>query len=147
MKSKQFAGILDWECLSEVMGFGVPTKHAGVDRCLDFMAECFPKPIQVKDLAQAAGMSTQGLSFIFDKHLGVSPGEVLRRIRIECAKRLLVEQDMKLSEIAKHCGYRSVNSLWIAFQNATGMSPKKFQTKYWLATCRNQKQNGFRLAY
>lgn len=143
MKLKQFDDVLGRQCLSEIMGISVSTKHDNLDRCLDFIAKYFPDPIQVKDLAKASGMSTQGLAYAFDKHLGLSPGAVLRRVRIEYAKRLLVEQNLKLNEIAQRCGYRSVNSLWIAFQNLTGLSPKKFQRRYWLTTCRHYQQIGF----
>ena len=130
--------------MSLVVGFSVPTKHDNIDRCLDFMFKNFLAKIQVKDLAKASGLSTQGLAYVFNKHLGVSPGVVLRRVRIEYAKWFLVEHDMKLSEIAKRCGYRSVNSLWIAVQRETGMSPKKYQSQYWLMTHRNNQKTGFR---
>lgn len=142
MKLKESNDVFDRQSISEIMGISVSTKHDNLDRCLDFIAKYFPTPIQVKDLAKASGMSTQGLAYAFDKHLGLSPGVVLRRVRIEYAKRLLVEQDLKLNEIAQRCGYRSVNSLWIAFQNATGLSPKKFQRRYWLMTCRYYQEVG-----
>lgn len=116
-------------------------KDLGIHKCLDFVARNYSAPIQVRDLAKASGMSTQRLTYVFDQTLGIPPGAVLRSVRLEQAKRLLVEEDLKLNEIARQCGYRNQNSLCIAFQRAVGVSPKKFQRQYWLSLCRGQKPN------
>jgi AraC-like DNA-binding protein len=73
-------------------------------------------------------------------HLGCSPGSILRHARIECAKQILVERDLTLKDIAKRCGYRSENTLCIAFQRATGMAPKQFQRDAWMTTYRFYRQ-------
>jgi transcriptional regulator GlxA family with amidase domain len=82
MKAMQLDSVLDWKDLSEIVGVGVPTQHDKIDKSLDFMAKNFSAPIQVKDLANASGMSTHGLAYAFDKHLGISPGVVLRPVRL-----------------------------------------------------------------
>jgi AraC-like DNA-binding protein len=70
------------------------------------------------------------------------PGAVLRRIRLEYAKRLLTERDMTLREIARQCGYRSQNTFCVAFRRAVGMAPKKFQRQYWLAASHRSRKGG-----
>jgi len=87
-----------------------------------------------------SGMSRRGLTKAFHMHLGFSPGSVLRHVRIERAKQILVERDLTLKDIAKHCGYRSENTFCIAFQRATGMAPKKFQRDAWLTIYRIYRQ-------
>ena len=51
------------------------------------------------------------------------------RVRIERAKKLLAESAQKLETIAQMCGYRSANSFWFAFKQATGLSPKEYRLK------------------
>lgn len=116
------------------------THHDGVARSLRFMAQNYWRPIQLNDLVMVSGMSKRGLTKAFYLHVGLSPGSVLRHVRIECAKRLLIERDLTLKDLAKRCGYRSENTLCIAFQRATGMAPKKFQRNAWLTIYRIYRQ-------
>jgi transcriptional regulator GlxA family with amidase domain len=116
------------------------TNHNGVDRSLRFMAKNYWRSIQIDDLVMASGMSRRGLAKAFNLHVGFSPGSVLRRIRIESAKQLLLAHDLPLKTIADLCGYRSENTFCIAFHHATGMAPKRFQRHAWLTTCRIYRQ-------
>jgi transcriptional regulator GlxA family with amidase domain len=59
--------------------------------------------------------------------VGRPPGHELQRVRIERAKKLLLESREKLNVIAELCGYRSANSFWSAFKQATGVSPKLYR--------------------
>jgi AraC-like DNA-binding protein len=139
-RKREMDGILLWKRPTEIAGFSVFTSHAGVESCLDFMVKNFCRPIQLKDLVKISGMSLRGVNKAFHKNVGLKPGAMLRHLRIEYAKRLLVEQDLKLRQVAKRCGYRSENTFCVAFQRATRTSPKKFQTQYVLATCREHQQ-------
>jgi transcriptional regulator GlxA family with amidase domain len=116
------------------------TNHSGVARGLRFMAKNYWRPIQIDDLVMASGMSRRGFTKAFNLHVGFSPGSVLRRIRIESAKQLLLTHDLPLKTIADLCGYRSENTFCIAFQHAMGMAPKRFQRHAWLTTCRIFRQ-------
>jgi YesN/AraC family two-component response regulator len=53
----------------------------------------------------------------------------LRRIRLEHAQKLIVAGNEKLPAIAGICGYRNVNSFWVAFKKTTGLSPRDFREK------------------
>lgn len=100
------------------------------------MAKNFWRPIQLKELVLASGMTRRGFLKAFLKHTGITPGFVLRHARIEYAKQLLTEHDLPLRAIAERCGYRSQNTFIVAFTRATGMAPKKFQRHVWLTICR-----------
>ncbi len=105
----------------------VAVNHPGVARSLRFMWEHCHEPIGVDDLARAASMSVRSFHQAFVDNLGRSPGSELQRIRIERAKRLLEGSDEKMDTVAEMCGYQSGNSFWVAFKQATGMSPKQYQ--------------------
>lgn len=108
----------------------VAVNHDGVARSLRYMWEHCHESIGVEDLARVAGMSLRSFHQAFVEHLGRSPGAEVQHIRIEHAKRLLTESDEKLDSIAEKCGYQSSNGLWVAFRQATGISPKKFQLQW-----------------
>lgn len=107
--------------------------HSGVARALQFMMTHSHEAIGVDDLARAAAMSRRGLHQAFMEHLGRAPGHELQRVRIEKAKRLLVESvasGEKLESVGESCGYQSANSFWFAFKSATGVSPRQYREKF-----------------
>jgi LacI family transcriptional regulator len=105
----------------------VAVNHPGLARSLRFMWEHCHEPVGVEDLARTASMSVRSFHEAFAKNLGRSPGGELHRIRIEHAKKLLFNSDAKLEVVAEMCGYQSGNSLWVAFKQATGVSPRQYQ--------------------
>jgi len=117
------------------------TNHPGIDRCLGFLAQNFHEPIQLIDLVKVSGMSRRGFYKAFHRCSGANPGAVLRHLRVEHAKRLLIEHDLLLKQVAKLCGYRSENTFCVAFQRAVGIPPKKFQRQF-LMTLYPKRQTG-----
>ena len=101
--------------------------HRGVARSLKYLWAHCDQPISVDTLAEVAGMSRSGLHKSYLEHIGRPPGTELHRVRIERAKKLLAQPDLKLEAVAEMCGYQSGNSFWVAFKQATGVSPKKYQ--------------------
>ena len=106
--------------------------HAGLERGLRYLWANFHKPVGVDDIARAAAMSRSGLHQAFVEQIGRPPGTELHRVRIENAKRLLSQSQMKLEEIAEASGYQSANSFWVAFRQSTGMSPKQYQKQFFV---------------
>jgi len=104
--------------------------HAGLARCLRYIWENYQKPISMDDLAKIAALSRAGLFKAFIKKMGRTPGSELHRVRMETAKRLLAQSQMKMDEIAELSGYQSPNSFWIAFKHSTGMSPRQYQKQF-----------------
>lgn len=118
------------------------TGNVRVNKSLEFLAEHFCRPIQLKDMVAKSGMSRRGFCKAFLAHVGANPGRILRQVRLEYAKRLLMVQDLTLKEIASQCGFRSVNSFCVAFQRTMGIPPKKFQKQYLLNVCRFYRNDG-----
>ncbi|HTV41909.1 MAG TPA: DNA-binding transcriptional regulator [Candidatus Sulfotelmatobacter sp.] len=106
--------------------------HPGIARSLRYLWENRHRPIGIDDLARVAAMSRSGLHKAFLDHIGRAPGNELHRVRIETAKKLLLQSKKKLEEIAEMSGYQSVNSFWVAFRKATGLSPKQYQKQFFV---------------
>lgn len=105
----------------------VAVKHTGVAKGLTFLLRHFHEPIGVDDLARAAAMSRRGFHQSFVEHVGHPPGHELQRVRLDHARRLLAQSDMKMQSVAEQCGYQSTNSFWFAFKQAFGVSPKEYR--------------------
>lgn len=98
-----------------------------VAKALRFIWEHFREPICVNDVARAAAMSRRALHQAFLDHLGRTPGEQIRNVRLEYAKKLLAETKQKVAAVAGLSGYQSANSFCVTFTKAEGFSPAAFR--------------------
>jgi LacI family transcriptional regulator len=117
----------------------IAINHPGVARSLRFMWDHCHEPVGVNELAKAASMSLRSFHQAFVENVGRPPGHELQRIRIDRAKKLLTDSSDKMDEIANSCGYQSGNSFWVAFKQATGMSPKKYQRQSTIAAASGKR--------
>jgi LacI family transcriptional regulator len=101
--------------------------HPNIARALRFIWEHSNEPICVGDVVQAAAMSRRGLHLAFLQQVGRTPGDEIRRVRLELAKQRLMDTEEKVESVAMSCGYQSANSFCVAFKQATGRSPGQFR--------------------
>jgi transcriptional regulator GlxA family with amidase domain len=78
-------------------------------------------------LSSRAGVSERHLDRLFVQELGLSPGRLVRRIRTEAAANLLTGTDLSIGSIATRCGFRSAETLRLAFTAAYGVSPSQYR--------------------
>jgi AraC family transcriptional regulator, regulatory protein of adaptative response / methylated-DNA-[protein]-cysteine methyltransferase len=62
----------------------------------------------VEALAARVGVGSRHLLRLFQKHLGASPSQVAQTARVQRAKRLLDETDLRMTEIAHQAGFKSL---------------------------------------
>ncbi len=79
--------------------------------------------IRVSDILRAFPISRRSLEQRFRNILGRSPAEEIRRTRLQHARKLLVETDMSVAEIATASGVCSGAQLASAFRRYLGIKP------------------------
>ncbi len=104
--------------------------HPNVARALRFIWEHAREPINVGDVVRVAAMSRRGLHEAFVQQVGRTPGDELRRVRVEAAKKRLVATRDKIETVALQSGYQSLNSFCVAFKQATGQPPGRFRANH-----------------
>jgi AraC family transcriptional regulator of adaptative response/methylated-DNA-[protein]-cysteine methyltransferase len=83
----------------------------------------------VDALADKLGIGPRHLLRLFLRHAGATPSEVAATRRVQCAKRLLHETTMTLSQIAFAAGFQSVRRFNDAFRATYGRPPSSFRKK------------------
>lgn len=83
----------------------------------------------VDDIADALGVSRTRLDRLFSDKFARSVGKEIARQRIERAKRLLVETDKPIKEIAALCGFCNSGYFTNAIREATGHTPKTLRIR------------------
>lgn len=65
----------------------------------------------------------------FKEYFRTSPMQHLHKIRIQAAKSLLLETDMKIHEISYEVGYENVNHFIHHFKRLAGLTPMEYRNK------------------
>ncbi|MCC5830460.1 MAG: substrate-binding domain-containing protein [Phycisphaeraceae bacterium] len=81
------------------------------------------RPPDIDDLAVRLHTSRRTLYRRFVAALGYTPGEALRRTRLEAARRLIVGTDLKLVTVADRVGFPSISQLSRDIQREYGARP------------------------
>lgn len=92
-----------------------------------FIRENATSGINVSDVLREVPLSRRILENRFRKILGRTPHEEITRLRIDRIKRLLVETDLALSEIAVRTGFQHDEYMTVAFKKAVGMPPRNYR--------------------
>ena len=82
----------------------------------------------LNQMARRCGIQRTRLGSIFQKLTGGAPMEYLLRLRMERAKTLLRETEIKIIDIAFECGFGSSQYFANTFKHATGMTPSAYRT-------------------
>lgn len=89
----------------------------------------YQEDLSLQLLAEEVFLTPTYLSYLFKKNMGVSLIKYLTTVRMEQAKKLLKDTNMKIADIAKQTGYQNDSYFSIAFKNNVGMSPGSFREK------------------
>src|SRR5260370_8833592 len=84
-------------------------------------------PIDLAKVAQAMHVSTFYFCKMFKKATGLTFTEYLSRLRVEKAKRLLLNPHLRISEIAYDVGFQSLTHFNRVFRQVVGNSPTAYR--------------------
>ena len=96
-----------------------------VERALRLIEEGALDKGTVEQLSDRLGVGSRHLSRLFTRHIGASPVQTAKTIRIRKAKRLLNQGGLKMSEIALQSGFSSVRRFNAVFREVYGRSPQE----------------------
>lgn len=99
-------------------------------RAVDFIREQPQQALALDDLAAAVGCDAGELARAFRAHLGATPGEVQRRLRVERAATLLAESRQPLADIAALCGFSDQPHMTRAFKAQLGTTPAAYRRAF-----------------
>ncbi|HOR87057.1 MAG TPA: helix-turn-helix transcriptional regulator [Bacillota bacterium] len=98
-----------------------------VEKVAGYMNDCYSKDCSLDCLAEMAGMSKYHLIRFFRQIMGKSPYDYLIDIRIEKAKKLLMNRDISVADIAAKCGFNHASHFSYVFRKRIGISPGRFR--------------------
>jgi AraC family transcriptional regulator len=99
-------------------------------RALELLRDDCGRDMSLAEVARTADVHPVHLTRVFRRHLRCTPGDYLRRCRLDRAAALLAARGPGLSEIAQACGYFDQAHFSRAFKQAYGVPPKAYRQVY-----------------
>jgi AraC-like DNA-binding protein len=110
------------------MAFVPPARH--LLRAKDLADARYFEPLDVDDLAAAAGLSRAHFSREFRRTFGESPHAYLLTRRLERAAALLRTTDRSVADVCLSVGLQSVGSFTTSFTRTYGVSPNVYRARH-----------------
>ncbi len=95
-----------------------------------WIEERLAQPLRLAELAGAVSLGERTLLRRFRKATGRTPGEYLRAVRVERAKRLLETGEEAAENVAWSVGYGDVSAFFRAFKGLTGLTPREYRERF-----------------
>jgi len=101
-----------------------------VHEAVRFIRASAAEPITVEAVARHVQLSRRSLERHFLRVLGRPPHEELRQARFELAKKLLLETDWPLAQVARAAGLTSATYLSQVFRREARCTPRQFRQQF-----------------
>ncbi|PSJ43911.1 AraC family transcriptional regulator [Zobellella taiwanensis] len=92
---------------------------------LHLMNSNIEEPLGIEELAAYVGLSRRRIERLFQSHLETTPSRYYLELRITHARRLLLQSDDSIANIAVACGFVSSTHFSHCFKDFFGVSPSQ----------------------
>lgn len=113
----------------ELKSHDLPTYSYHVKRALDYINSRYHEDISLLKVANHLNINKSYLCSIFKKETGMTITQKLNEVRIEKSKKLLLDCNSSLLDIALAVGFNNQNYFNIMFKKITSMTPMQFRNK------------------
>ena len=106
--------------------YAITGENTIIRKAQQYVQENVTQKLTVTVVAEAVGVSASYLTALFQKHLRFSPGEYIRRIKLQQSKQLIREGQMNFTQIAETLQYSTVHHFSRQFKQTFGMTPTEY---------------------
>jgi AraC-like DNA-binding protein/ligand-binding sensor protein len=100
-----------------------------IARAKEYIAAHQAEDLSLAQVAKAVNTSTFYFCKIFRRMTGLNFTDYVSRVRVEKAKNLLLNRNLRVSEIAYEVGFQSLTHFNRVFKRILGVSPTKYRTR------------------
>ncbi len=97
-----------------------------IRRAQQFISTHVRQKLSVPVVARNVDVSASYLTALFHKHLQISPGEYIRRIKLQQSKQMIREGNMNLSQISTELQYSTIHHFSRQFKEKFGITPSEY---------------------
>lgn len=105
------------------------TNKKAIRNIISIIESNYSEDISLESLAEKVYLSPSYFSYLFKKEIGQSLVKYITSYRLEKAKDLLMNTNMKIIDICEKVGFTNASYFGLTFKNYYGTSPAKFREK------------------
>ncbi|GGD54052.1 response regulator [Paenibacillus nasutitermitis] len=116
------------EELSDMVSLRMQQRGASiVQKAIAYMEQHYARDLSLQEVAEAVHLTPNYLANVFKLRTGETVLNVLSGIRMEIAKQLLRQTDMKIYEIAREAGFTDPKYFGQVFKKIVGVTPLDYK--------------------
>ncbi|MBQ5711798.1 MAG: helix-turn-helix domain-containing protein [Oscillospiraceae bacterium] len=105
---------------------GVHSENEIIRKAQQFISANVRQKLTVPMVAEKVQVSASYLTALFHKNLQISPGEYIRRIKLQESKQMIREDSMTFTQIAAELQYSTVHHFSRQFKEKFGITPTEY---------------------
>jgi LacI family transcriptional regulator len=113
-----------------------------VREALQMIRSSAPQGIYVADVVRRLSIARRTLEQRFVRLIGRTPAAEIRRVRIEEAKRLLIESDRSVADVARATGFSQQDLFSRTFRRSVGLPPSEYRRLHHSGAWQRKDVNG-----
>ena len=120
-------------CIRDRFSVALQSQHAtgsNLDELCVWISEHLHSELTVEILADRLATSVRTLIRMFQTEFKTTPAKHVEDVRVEAACRQIELGRRSMKEVARRCGYHSVDVLRKAFVRRRGVSPKEYAQRF-----------------
>ena len=102
------------------------SEHEILRRAQQYVAGHVREKLSVPSVAEQVDVSPSYLTALFHKNLHISPGEYIRRVKLQESRLLIRQRSRNFTEIADMLQYSTVHHFSRQFKDKFGMTPSEY---------------------
>lgn len=129
---QQLVRVEDTEILSSEAFAAMHRRHSSSRLSLvyEFIANNFTRKVSLEEIAEMVCMTPASFCNYFKKKTGKTVFQHINESRISYAKKLLIETDHRVSQVAYTSGFSSISFFNRTFKKITGQSPSEYRAQF-----------------
>ena len=105
----------------------IASNNSSIKRIVKYVEKNYYKDLKLENLADIFNYNSAYLGKIFKSYTGESFNTYLDKVRIEEAKKLLIEENLKVYEVCDNIGYKNIDYFHSKFKKYVGISPLNYK--------------------
>jgi AraC family transcriptional regulator len=123
LTSETFDGVASSACREDT----VAAHRRAVERVITDARERLCEPISLHDMSRVAYLSAFHFNRVFHQITGLPPAKFIQAMRLDEAKRLLLNTHQSITDISFEVGYTSLSTFTRRFTQRVGLGPREFR--------------------
>lgn len=113
----------------EAIGHESASSSFIVKNAMSYIEENYQHKLTLGEVAEKTYVSQWHLSKLLNRHVGQSFSEILNHVRIEAAKKLLIDPSLRIGDISEQVGFLDLAHFSRVFKKQEGVSANEYRNK------------------